>query len=236
MFARVVASTVPRVMQEEPLMEDRELARALEGGVEAHRVLLAALGSLTDEQARSASLLPGWSVGHVLTHVARNADSHVRLFAAAERGEVVTQYEGGAAGRAADIEAGAARSASELVHDVRASAERLEAAWASASPACWAGSGITPLGAASISDLPMRRWREAVVHHTDLGLGYGIDAWPTHYVRADLMLLTMQWASRRPMGLTELPAEALAVSPAHRLAWLFGRLDLPGLAPANIFG
>lgn len=36
--------------------------------------LLATASALTDEQVRAASLLPGWSRGHVLTHIARNAD------------------------------------------------------------------------------------------------------------------------------------------------------------------
>ena len=34
---------------------------------------------LTDDQAREPSLLPGWSRGHVLTHLARNADAMVNL-------------------------------------------------------------------------------------------------------------------------------------------------------------
>ncbi|MET0910545.1 MAG: maleylpyruvate isomerase N-terminal domain-containing protein, partial [Ilumatobacteraceae bacterium] len=45
--------------------------------------------------AELPSLLPGWTRGHVLTHIARNADSFVRLLEAAGRGEVVTQYAGG---------------------------------------------------------------------------------------------------------------------------------------------
>ena len=43
------------------------------------------------------------------------------------------------------------------------------------------------------------------------------------------------WAARRPMGMTKLPSEAMAVTPAHRLAWLLGRADIPGLEPAGIF-
>ena len=42
-------------------------------------------------------------------------------------------------------------------------------------------------------------------------------------VRLELAWLTMQWASRKPMGLTALPAEAMAVSPRRRVAWLLGR-------------
>ena len=36
--------------------------------------LLATATAISDTQAREPSLLPGWSRGHVLTHIARNAD------------------------------------------------------------------------------------------------------------------------------------------------------------------
>ena len=35
-----------------------------------------AIARLDDRDVRRASSLPGWTVGHVLTHLARNADSH----------------------------------------------------------------------------------------------------------------------------------------------------------------
>ena len=47
------------------------------------------------------------TVGHVLTHIARNGDSFTRMMSAAIKGDVVTQYEGGHAQRSADIAAGA---------------------------------------------------------------------------------------------------------------------------------
>jgi hypothetical protein len=37
------------------------------------------------------------------------------------------------------------------------------------------------------------------------------------------------------MGLTPLPAAALALAPSDRLAWMMGRVDVDGLAPANLF-
>jgi hypothetical protein len=55
---------------------------------ESHARLLAALAPLTDDGARRRSRLPGWTVGHVLTHLARNADSHLRMLEAARRGEI----------------------------------------------------------------------------------------------------------------------------------------------------
>jgi len=55
---------------------------------DSHARLRATLAGLTDADARGPSLLPGWSVGHVLTHLARNADSLVRMLKAAARGDV----------------------------------------------------------------------------------------------------------------------------------------------------
>ena len=78
---------------------------------------------LGDGDVRRPSRLPGWTVGHVLAHVARNADSHRRRTEGAAVNEVVDQYPGGYAGRASEIEAGAGRPASELIVDVRFSAD-----------------------------------------------------------------------------------------------------------------
>src|SRR5436190_21454509 len=107
------------------------------GAIAAHRRLVEQLAALTDADARRPSLLPGWSVGHVLTHLARNAESHVRLLEAAAAGRVGDQYPGGNAQRAADIEAGAGRPAADLVADVRSSASRLEAAWEATTGDVW---------------------------------------------------------------------------------------------------
>jgi maleylpyruvate isomerase len=171
-----------------------------------------------------------------LTHLARNADGNVRMLDAANRGEVVAQYEGGMEGRAADIEAGAARSAAELVADVRASIYRLEQQWAAMTAEGWEGEGEGAIGRLPIREVPWRRWREVEVHHADLGLSYRPQDWPSEYVRLELHRLGMLWASRRPMGMTELPPAALAAPPHLRLAWLLGRADIDGLAAAGIYG
>jgi maleylpyruvate isomerase len=217
-------------------VEKRVIERDIAGATAAHRQLEAAIRGLTDDVARSASLLPGWSVGHVLTHLARNADSHVRMIDGASRGEVWEQYVGGAAGRTAEIDAGADRPAADLVADVYAANAALEASWTAADEITWAGQGMgTIAGPIAIDDLPFRRWREVEVHHVDLGLGHGVADWSSEYVRLELVRQTRTWASRRPMGLTDLPAAALHLAPHDRLAWLIGRLEVPGLEPAGIF-
>lgn len=190
----------------------------LAGCVAAHATLLGACAGLTDEQACRPSLLPGWSVGHVLTHLARNADSTVRRLAAAARGEVVDQYPGGYEGRAEAIEAGAGRPAAELLDDVRTSARALEETAATVNDAVW----DRPVRAVSGAESPARRllfsrWREVEVHHVDLGLGYRPGDWPPAMV-----------ARMLPDALATLADRA---APAGLLAWVLRRGPAPELAP-----
>ena len=47
--------------------------------------------------------------------------------------------------------------------------------------------------------------------------------------------MEMQWQARQPMGLTTLPQAVLHRPPHERLAWLMGRLEIEGVAPAGVF-
>jgi maleylpyruvate isomerase len=196
----------------------------VEGARGSHSRLVVAIGSLTDEQAASPSLLPGWTVGHVLTHLARNADSHVRMLRAAIAGEVATQYEGGHEGRAAAIEAGAARPAVELIADVTESAAVLDAVWDEMTPQAWLGHGLNAGGEIwPCVAMPLHRWREVELHHVDLGLGYAPADWPDAYVERELAI-----------SLELLPERLDGAGQRQILAWLVGRADTPGdvaLAP-----
>ncbi len=212
-------------------MDPRTLHETVTGCAAAHQRLLATADAMTEVEARADSLLPGWTRGHVLTHLARNADSHIGLFAAAARGEVGDQYPGGLAQRRDDIDVGAGRPIDELVDDLRRTIWRLDQAWAGANAATWDGRARSPMaGDMLIADLPFRRWRETEVHHADLGMpAFTIDDWSTGYVRRELDRETKAWASRRPMGMTNLPPAALALTPARRTAWLLGRYQSPDL-------
>ncbi len=216
-------------------MNSSDLDRDVAGCAAAHQRLLATLDGLDDETARQPSRLPDWSVGHVITHIARNADGFTRMLAGAERGEVVAMYEGGMESRAADIEAGAVRSAAELVADARLAIYRLEQTWAGLSEVGWQGRGMTVFGEAPAVTIPGRRQREVEIHHIDLGLGYEFEELPGEYVRLELNNMTALWASRQPMGLTDLSKAALALPDPARLAWLMGRRVIDGLAPAAIY-
>ncbi len=69
--------------------------------------LLATAKTLSDADVRAPSGLPGWSRGHVLSHIARNADSLVNRLTTAATGVDIPQYPSPEA-RDAGIEAGAA--------------------------------------------------------------------------------------------------------------------------------
>jgi maleylpyruvate isomerase len=209
---------------------DRDLA----GALAAHRALENTIADLTDERAASPSLLPDWTVGHVLTHIARNADSFVLMLDGAGRGEVAHQYPGGRGQRNADIDVGAQRSAAALVDDIVMSNAALSTSFAAAAAGGWTGEGESVLGRVAIGELPFRRWRETMVHLADAGLGYTFHDWPDEYVRIELHRMTMLWDSRSSMGLTGLPPRALEVEPRTRLAWLLGRTTIDGLDAAGL--
>lgn len=211
-----------------------DVRRDLRGAALAHERLVDDLAGLTDEVSRRSSLLPDWTVAHTLTHIVCNADSHVLMLQAACRGEVGVQYPGGMEQRNADIEAGVGRSAEALVVDVIESNARLEAAWLAMTNEGWEGEGLSVVGPVPVNELPFRRWRETVVHHADLGLAYSWREWPADFVRVELTRRTMEWASRKPMGLTMLPSIALGLSEHERVAWLLGRTIVDGLDAAGI--
>jgi maleylpyruvate isomerase len=148
---------------------------------------LGSLSDLTDEDMRAPSLLPGWSRGHIATHVARNADALCNLLHWAESGQERYMYASQEQ-RNADIEAGAGRSAHELRVDASASAGRLiqaineldvrhEDNLVARAP------GAPTFPAREIATL---RLVELEVHHADLGIGYTPDDWSADF--SDLLL------------------------------------------------
>src|SRR2546429_8775170 len=100
-----------------------EVSHSLDRLAAATDRVLATATALSDAQAREPSLLPGWSRGHVLTHIARNADGMVNLLHWARTGTQTPMYTS-AQSRAADIEAGAGRPAAGPAADLRDSAAR----------------------------------------------------------------------------------------------------------------
>jgi maleylpyruvate isomerase len=133
----------------------------------------------TDKDVGAPSLLPGWTRGHVLTHIARNADGITRTLAGALRGDVVARYPNGRAGRYADIEAGATRRLSSLTDDVRESAERLDRLFVAVGEA---DGWDLPTEDRPARDYIAARWREVEIHRVDLAGTYQAGGWPAAFV------------------------------------------------------
>jgi maleylpyruvate isomerase len=192
---------------------------------QSHARLESTLNGLTDEQARQPSLLPGWTRGHVVTHLSRNADALRRLTLGVLGGEQAEMYPGGQDARNAAIEEGADRPAALLAADHDFAGSRALATLRLLTedvldvPVRWR----KPIVA---RDLPGLRWKEVEIHHVDLGLGYTSADWPQQFVSATLA--------------TELPAlkekagdVVLPDLPDHELlAWLVGRPTRAGLPEA----
>jgi maleylpyruvate isomerase len=151
--------------------------------------LFRSLERLTDDIARGPSRLPGWTRGHVLTHLARNAEATWRVVDGALDGNLVPMYEGGREARSKAIEEGAGRPASELALDIRKFATSLQQLWNDLADAEW-DFGTQPGGPdtpkRTVQDGLYNRWREVEVHHTDLNVGYTSVNWPAAYVSMEL--------------------------------------------------
>jgi maleylpyruvate isomerase len=197
-------------------------AMALDACRDASARLRATLDGLDDATARRPSRLPGWTVGHVVTHLARNADSHVRMLEGAIAGGVADQYEGGLHGRAAAIAHGAGRPAAELVADLDRATAGLDTTWRRIPPEVWAA-GQGRMGNGELcpcAEMPARRWREVEIHRVDLGLGAEPADWPDPFVELEL-----------PHALAQLPDRLSPAERATLLAWLVGRAGTPPALP-----
>ena len=128
------------------------------------------------DDVSAPSRCPGWTRGHVLAHLARNADALARSVRGAVDGTGETMYDTNE-GRDADIEAGAARPLAEQLDDVRESADRF-AQEVTRLAAAAEGTRVerTPGGPTFPARvIPMMRLRELVFHHVDLDAGFGFD-------------------------------------------------------------
>ncbi|GGY56217.1 maleylpyruvate isomerase family mycothiol-dependent enzyme [Streptomyces omiyaensis] len=166
---------------------------------EATERLLNDAASWDNASVAEPSRLPGWTRGHVLAHVARNADALVNVL----QGRPMYASAGT---RDADIERDAPRDLDAHVADVRATDARFREV--AAAPADWSRTvelrnGVTD----SASRIPFRRWVEVALHHVDLGCGYELEDLPEEFVLREIDFLT-----ERFHGLADLPPVVLRAS------------------------
>ncbi|MEU3934086.1 maleylpyruvate isomerase family mycothiol-dependent enzyme [Streptomyces sp. NPDC029044] len=196
--------------------------------------LLTAAGKLDNASVTQPSRLPGWSRGHVLAHLARNADALVNVL------EGRPMYVSGEA-RDTDIERDAPRALDVQLADLRESAARFQQA--GDAPADWSRTvelrnGVTD----SASRVPFRRWVEVELHHVDLGIGYELEDLPAEFTEREIDFLadrfaghpgvpatrvtdgTRAWSTGRQQD-AQRPEVTVTGPAADLLGWLAGRRD-----------
>ncbi|MEU0106309.1 maleylpyruvate isomerase family mycothiol-dependent enzyme [Streptomyces sp. NPDC006251] len=207
---------------------------------DATELLLSAVGKLDNASVTEPSRLPGWSRGHVLAHLARNADALVNVL------EGRPMYVSGEA-RDADIERDAPRALDVHLADLRESAARFQEA--ADAPADWSRTvelrgGVTD----SASRVPFRRWVEVELHHVDLGIGYELEDLPADFTEREIAFLADRFSGHPEVPSTRLtdgtrawstgreadePEVTVTGPPADLLGWLAGRRTGAALAVAG---
>ncbi|MFE4670304.1 maleylpyruvate isomerase family mycothiol-dependent enzyme [Streptomyces sp. NPDC056716] len=194
--------------------------------------LLTAIAKLDNAAVGEASRLPGWTRGHVLAHLARNADALVNVW------EGRPMYVSGEA-RDTDIARDAPRPLDVQLADVRDTAARFQDV--AAAPADWSRTvelrnGVTD----SASRVPFRRWAEMELHHVDLGIGYELEDMPEEFTEREIDFLadrfsghpevpparltdgTRAWSTGRVAAEPEITVTG---TPADLVGWLAGRRE-----------
>ncbi|WP_223884839.1 maleylpyruvate isomerase family mycothiol-dependent enzyme [Nocardia colli] len=222
---------------------------------EATDRLLDAMRKLGNDDVAEASLLPGWSRGHVLAHLARNADSLLNLLLWAHTGVEILQYASMYL-RDFDIDAGAPRPAAEQLVDNEAATKRWLALANSLTEDTWHAEVRTRQGRPiPASEVRWMRLQEVEIHHVDLNVGYTPTDWPAPFTARILQQATVDMnrittAATEPVPAFELratdtdftglvgtaaPATTVTGTAAALAAWLLGRsngADLTGDLPA----
>ncbi|MFD5315267.1 maleylpyruvate isomerase family mycothiol-dependent enzyme [Streptomyces sp. NPDC127098] len=161
------------------------------------------------------SLLPGWTRGHVVAHLAGNAEALGNLVRWARTGERTPMY-GSPAERDTAIEAGARLPADRLATWFDESARALADAMAHLTADQWRSEVTTAQGrTVPAVEIPWLRAREVLVHAVDLGTGVRFADLPEPFLaelRADIL------ARRGPANVPGVHGD-----PAEVTAYLAGR-------------
>ncbi len=159
--------------------DDRDIQMAIAALRDATARLEAALDGYRSRAGHDAfaapSLLPGWTVGHVVSHLARNADGLRRVLVGTRVGQQLQPYDSPQA-RADDIEHGATRSTDTIAMDLVTADRHLAETIDELPQNLWSfaidlGRG----GPAPAEVLLATRLGEVELHHADLGVDAGLD-------------------------------------------------------------
>jgi maleylpyruvate isomerase len=203
------------------------------------------LAALDEAAVRAPSGLPGWSRGHVMTHLANFSQAMTRQVDEALAGRLIDMYDGGRPARDVAIEAGAGQSAEDLKRQVSEATTDLVRAWDEVGPDDWA----RPVRhrESTLRDTVYAGWRELEVHTVDLALDPTSDDWSPEFCLHLLDFLRPRTPDNTRLVLRagETPWENGTGEPrvltgklTDLTAWLAGRTpqspidgDLPDLKP-----
>ncbi len=137
------------------------------------------------------SLLPGWTRGHVVAHLALNAEALAGVLHGAHVGRPQPMYPSQER-RDTDIDDLAVAAPAELRQRLLAGTGAFAEALRSMGDADWDGSFERTPGARVIrvAAVPLMRLREVEIHHADLGSGYTHADWSADFDRVLLDSLT----------------------------------------------
>jgi maleylpyruvate isomerase len=133
------------------------------------------LAGLTEEAVRAPSALPGWSRGHLLTHLEGAGLALARQARYALRGKLIDVYDGGRPARDAAIDAGRGRSAQRLTAALGNALDEVEASWSAVGPDDWHRPVRYRDGV--LLDAGLGWWRELEIHTADALLGFRTTDW-----------------------------------------------------------
>jgi maleylpyruvate isomerase len=206
---------------------------------DGQQALEAAAASLDEAALQAPTNLDGWTRGHILGHVARNADALGNLLTWARTGVETPMYPSTQA-RSDGIDTTAGNPLAVQRRDVRESAARLAQA-ALALPEQRRSFEVRSAQGRPIAalEVPWMRNRELWLHHVDLDMGFTIDDVPAEV--AELLVTEVaDWMSSRIDATVDLRIEGsgdvvrlggpgsvtsvISARPQQLAGWLTGRL------------
>ena len=214
----------------------------LAGLNDATERLVAEVATLDDAAVTQPSRLPGWTRGHVLAHLARNADALVNVF---QGRPMYPSLEV----RNADIERDAPRPLAAHLADLRDSADRLATTTARLTDDEWRAVVTLRDGQRDVASvIPLRRWVEIELHGIDLDIGRTIASLPNAFLDRAPEYLARRLADHPDVPPVELRAEdgrswrtgragepprIIVGTAAALVGWLSGRTAGSGLTAAE---
>ncbi|WP_426246352.1 maleylpyruvate isomerase family mycothiol-dependent enzyme [Nocardioides sp. LHG3406-4] len=164
--------------------------------------LIRTVDGLPDEAYAAPSLLPGWSRGHVVAHLALNAEGLAGVLNGLVTGEEVPMYASPES-RDADIDELAEADPAALRARLLAATTDFADALERMTDEAWAHTVHRTPGGPTFpaSQIPNKRLSEVEIHHADLDAGYDRTMWPVEFATSLLSNLSPRLDGHGPLTL-----------------------------------